>query len=77
MSAWAGNGINKLISFYYKIIAENNTFFFSKVKEDFLSFPTVKKYKVLCSLLYSIFIYIIILQFCKGLYTKWKQYLTS
>lgn len=28
MSAWAGNGVNKLISFYYKIIAENNTFSF-------------------------------------------------
>lgn len=27
MSAWAGNGINKFIFFYYKIIAENNTFF--------------------------------------------------
>lgn len=51
MSAWAGNGINKFFSFYYKIIAENNTFSFSKVKEDFLSFPTVKKYKVLYSLL--------------------------
>lgn len=70
MSAWAGNGINKFIFFYYKIIAENNTFFFPKVKEDFLSFPTVKKYKILYSLLYSIFIYIISLQFCKGLYTK-------
>lgn len=43
MSAWAGNGVNKFIFFYYKIIAENNTFSFSKVKEDFLSFPTVKK----------------------------------
>lgn len=77
MSAWAGNGINKFISFYYKIIAENNTFSFSKVLTlDFLSFPTVRKYKVLYSLLYSLFIYIISLQFCKGLYTKWKQYLT-
>lgn len=76
MSAWARNSINKFISFYYKIIAENNTFSFSKVKEDLLSFPTIKKYKVLYSLLYSIFIYIISLQFCKGLYTKWKRYLT-
>lgn len=49
MSAWAGNGINKFISFYYKIIAENITF--SKVKEDFLSFPTVKKYNFFYSLL--------------------------
>lgn len=51
MSAWTGNGINKLISFYYKIIAENNTFSFFKVKEDFLSFPTVKNIRF-CTVYY-------------------------